>query len=476
MPNVVREDIAKQNALLKVVVTKDDYENKFNEELKKIKNQASLKGFRKGKTPTAFLKKMYGKKLLADLVTDLLQESLHNEVSAEDSKYIGRPIYPQDHRPIDFDPMNLADYDFEFEIGIAPDFEVNGVDGNTTLDFYKVAAPEEKVDEQIDLLKRQKGERIDAEDNIKGDDLITLKAKELENGTVKENGWETTFTIIGSRLEDEARDLLFSKKKGDTIQFNIFKLEKDAKPEYVKKYLLNFTQSDIDEGTETNEEYEAEIEAVKRLVPAELTQEILEEILGEDSEKATEEELRNRIRLNIGAADASASNTILYRDMKDKLMEINKPNMPLPEDYLKRWVGVSFEKESASILENFENFADDMRWSLIKNKLYKKYDFKLEEADIRQAAESRIMGYFGGQFYPGMEDMVKNLVDKTMENQEEVERLAQDVLGNKLFFELKGAFQLKEVPTSKEELDEKMKVIEEENKSKRISAGAEEEE
>ena len=180
--------------------------------------------------------------------------------------------------------------------------------------------------------------------------------------------------------------------------------------------------------------------------------------------------------MNIGANDASTANTILYRDMKNKLLEINKPNMPLPDEYLKRWVMVSFEKEAASILENFDDFSDDMRWTLIKNKLYRKYGFKLEEADIRQAAESRIMGYFGGQFYPGMEDMVKNLVDKTMENREEVERLAQDVLGNKLFFELKEAFKLNEVAITKDELDQKMKAMEEENKARWGSEGADEEE
>ena len=465
MPNVVKEEIDSLNAVLKIVIERGDYEPTFNDELKKVKNQATIKGFRKGKTPISFLKKMYGQKLLSDIVTDLLQKELSREMQHEDADYVGRPIPPKGQRRINFNPINLENYEFKFEIGVAPKFEVKGADDSTTLDFYKVEVPEEKVDEQVDLLKKQRGERIEVDEDIIEEDVITFKAKELENEAVKENGWETTFSVITSRMEDEVKEEVLKKKKGEKLRFNIFKLEKDAKPDYVKKYLLNFTEADMDEGTETGEEYEATIEEVKRLVPAELTEELLKEILGEEDEKATEEELRNRIRTNLGSADVSAANTILYRDLRDKLLELNKTDMPLPEEYLKRWVEVGFSNESESILNNFEDFADDMRWTLIKNKLYKKYDFKLEEEDIRQAAESRIMGYLGGQYYPGMEDMIKNLVDKTMENREEVERLATDVLSNKLFFELKVAVKLNEVTISTEEMSEKMKAIEEENKT-----------
>ena len=475
MPNIVREDIDNLNALLTVTVEKSDVEEKYKEELKKIKNQASLKGFRKGKTPITFLKKMYGKKLLSELVTEVLQEELHKEVNGENSNYLGRPLVPDNRRPVDFNPMELGDYEFKFEIGVAPDFEVKGIDMATTFDYYKVEVPEEKVDEQVDLLKRQKGERIEVEDSIEENDLITFKAKELENGGIKENGWETTFTVIGSRLEEDVKEEILSKKKGDTVRFNIYKLEQDAKPEHVKKYLLNFTQADLDEGTETNEEYEATIETIKRLVPAELTQELLEEVMGVEGDDATEAELRSRIRSNLGAADTSTADALLFNDIRERLLELNQADMPLPEEYLKRWVKVGFDDRSESILNDFEGFSNDMRWTLIKNKLFKKYGFGLEEEEIRRAAEGRIMSYFGGQYYPGMEDTIKNFVDKTMENRDEVERLAGEVLSNKLFFELKDTFTLNDVAVTSEKLTEKWEALQKKNRPDQLDSGEEEE-
>lgn len=478
MPNLIREDIDSQNAILKVVIGKEDYETTFKDELKKIRSTANIKGFRKGKTPINFLKKMYGKNLLHDIVTKMLQEELAKEVNAETSNYLGQPIPVKDQPPVDFEVNDLIDYEFKFEVGTAPDFEVKGVDGSVAYDFYKAEVPGEKIDEQINLLKRQKGERILVEDDIQEEDIVTLKAKELENGEPKEDGWETTFSVIVTRLEDEIKKEILKKKKGDTVRFNIYKLEKDAKPDYVKKYLLYFTDADIEEGTETNEEYEATIEEVKRLIPAELTPEIFAEMFP-DGGISNEQELRDLISLNIAAPDETLANSILYNDMRKKLLEINKPDMPLPEGFLKRWVEVAYDKESEAVLNNFEDFADDMRWTLIKNKLFKKYGFQIDEADVREAARSRIMGYFGGQMYPGMEDMLDKLVNKSMEDPNEVQRLAGEVLSNKLFFKLKEEVTLNEVPVSSEDLAKKMQELEEENKAARAKfdpAATEEEE
>ena len=134
---------------------------------------------------------------------------------------LGRPIPPKSQRPIDFDPNGLEDYEFKFEIGMAPDFEIIGADDSTTCDFYKVEVPEEKVDEQIDLLKKQRGERIEIEDGIIEEDVISLKAKELEDGAVKAEGLGNDFFNyyypFGRRFQGRAFDQ--EKRRYSPIQY-----------------------------------------------------------------------------------------------------------------------------------------------------------------------------------------------------------------------------------------------------------------
>ena len=58
MSKVVREDTDNLSAVLTLTVTQEDYESKLNTELNKYRKKAQLKGFRKGKTPMGFIKKI----------------------------------------------------------------------------------------------------------------------------------------------------------------------------------------------------------------------------------------------------------------------------------------------------------------------------------------------------------------------------------------------------------------------------------
>jgi len=88
----VRNDIDTLNVSLSMTIEKSDYEPKFTEELAKYRQQAHLKGFRKGKTPMSTIKRMYGKSLLAETVNNVLQEQMTNYLKDEGFEYLGQPI------------------------------------------------------------------------------------------------------------------------------------------------------------------------------------------------------------------------------------------------------------------------------------------------------------------------------------------------------------------------------------------------
>ena len=73
---IVRKDIDSLNVTIELTIQPEDYSSKFESELKKHKNTAQLKGFRKGMTPITVIKKMYGKSILSDIINETLQEKL----------------------------------------------------------------------------------------------------------------------------------------------------------------------------------------------------------------------------------------------------------------------------------------------------------------------------------------------------------------------------------------------------------------
>ena len=58
MPKVNLEEIDKLNAVVDIAVTPEDYEPEMKKELKKLATSQNMKGFRKGKTPISFIKKV----------------------------------------------------------------------------------------------------------------------------------------------------------------------------------------------------------------------------------------------------------------------------------------------------------------------------------------------------------------------------------------------------------------------------------
>jgi hypothetical protein len=179
-----------------------------------------------------------------------------------------------------------------------------------------------------------------------------------------------------------------------------------------------------------------------------------------------EEEAMERIRKNLGRQDEANAETLMYRDICKKLVELNRDAMPLPDEFLKRWVKIGHEKEAGSILNNYEQFADDMRWSLIKGNLYKRFNLQVSEEEIRDLADYRVASYFGGYY---QKDLIEKMVQRLMEDPEQVNSLASDVLSNKLFYAIKEAVKIKEVIITAEELEQKMKALEEEQKAARAS-------
>ena len=60
---------------LKVVIGKDEIEKRFANRVENFKGQVQLKGFRKGKVPSAHIKKLYGRSIMGEVLQETLDET-----------------------------------------------------------------------------------------------------------------------------------------------------------------------------------------------------------------------------------------------------------------------------------------------------------------------------------------------------------------------------------------------------------------
>lgn len=450
---IVRKDVDALNITIELTIQPTDYSSKFESELKKHKNTAQLKGFRKGMTPITVIKKMYGKSILSDIINETLQEKLFGYIDEQKLNYLGQPLPNRDENYVfNLEVNNLQDYKFSFDLGLAPEIEVKGVSTTDTYNFYEVSIPESLVDEEISATRRRYGKSVEATDNIQIMDMVKFEAEELDGNVIKEDGWKTEFSVLVDVIHDaEVKKDILTKKIGDTIELDIYKLE-DKDAAHVDKYLLKKTDDAV-----IGNMFSAKIIEVSRIEPAEMNEEFFQ-IFGDES-IVDESSLRDYMRKDIKSYYDNQALQFMYREIMDSIMDKN--TVTLPEVFLKKYLKETNENISDDILENeFSAFAKNMIWSLQKAELAKEYNIEVQEEDLRKHFTNSVFSYMRN--YGNMDfDFITQTVDRLMKDKEQVNKAYEEILADRVFSKIGETVSRNNITISQEDFVQKVKELNE---------------
>ena len=150
---------------IKIEVTESDYSEKVTDILKRYRKDAVVPGFRKGKTPMSIIEKQYKTSVVVDEVNKLLQDSLYKHITENKVKVLGSPMPLSDN---EIDWKNNSDFIFEYEVGLAPEFDVK-ISKKDKLDFYKIEADKKLVDNYCNDIAKRYGKMSNPSKSIAGD-------------------------------------------------------------------------------------------------------------------------------------------------------------------------------------------------------------------------------------------------------------------------------------------------------------------
>lgn len=428
--NITKEQIDDLNAVVKVAITKEDYEDKVNKILNDYRKQANIPGFRKGQVPMGLIKKQYGKAVLVDEVNKLLQDNLNKYLNEEKLDVLGNPLPKAKD---DFD-WNNDNFDFEFELGLAPDFEVK-LKTKKAVTHYKIVADKKMIDEQVERIQKQYGQLISLAEASKVAEVTgTFKNEEHEI--------ENKATIEISNVKGKkAIDSLVGKKVGDSLTLSTKGLFKET---YMLSAALGIAR---DKAEELKANVDFTIEEINERKLAELNQELFDKIFGE-GKVSTAEEMRTKIKEDSEGQFAQQSDQKLLNDMTEKLIDDTK--FELPAEFLKKWIQVSGEnplsEEEAS--DEYEKSEKGLRYQLIEGKIIKEHDLKVEFDELKEFSKGFLKAQMAqyGHMNPTEEEL-ENIATRVMTNQDEVKRLSDQLMSQKLLelFKEKGNLKTKEV-------------------------------
>lgn len=415
--NVTRENIDALNATVRIDIAKADYEEKVDKKLREYRRTASIRGFRPGHVPIQLIRKMYGTTVLVDEINNIVSESLSDYIKNENLDILGDPL-PK-HEGHSFDPENSEEFSFTFELGLAPEFEVN-LTKKQKLTRYLIEPDTKMVADYVDNYTRRYGQFITAE---KSEEKDMLKGTVTSaDGTVMNEEASLSVEMV---KDEEIKKEFLGKSTGDTVTFDIRK----AFPNDYE--IAGLLKKQKDEVKDLGGDYTITVREVSRFTPAENDQELWDRVYGEGTVNSAAE-FEAKVTDEIKEYFNRETEYKLRTDARDLVLE--KTPFELPDDFLKRWLLKVNEKTTAEDIEkDFDHFRDDLRWQLIKNRVAKNNELKITEEEILDEAKAFTRAQFAqyGLHY-ATDEQITSFARDFLKKEEEARRIAEKVLDTRV--------------------------------------------
>jgi len=446
MATVTRENIGLLHDKLTVKVSKDDYLPAFDKKLKEFSKTANIPGFRKGMVPAGMIKKMYGPSIFSDEILKSVEKELYTWLNAEKPELFGQPL-PLSTDLRDINMNNPADYEFGFEIGLKPDYTMPDI-SKATVTIHKVAATDAMIDEEIGRMQIKGGKMTEPETVGNDENVLNILFTEADNGgTVVEGGVSKENSVILKYLTAATQKEFVEKKVGEIVTIQLSKAFDDDKLEMFLQD-LGFEKDD----KEAAEKYfNLEIVKIGLVEKRELDEEFFKEIYPAKV-ITTEAELRDSIKEDIENYWLGQSRNQLQDQLYHYLLDETK--MEFPAEFLKRWLQTGGDKEKSpeQVETEFPAFSNQLKWTLISDKLIKENGLEVGNEELREYMKVEIMRYFGTMNLGEDTGWIESYIDRMMKDEKQVDSSYRRLITDKLFNWIEGQAKAKEKLVTADEL------------------------
>jgi len=413
--NITRNNVDALNAIVTVEVSKTDYAEKVEKVLADYRKNAAIKGFRKGTVPMSLIQKQYGKAILLEEVNKLLQDNLNKYLVAEKLDILGNPL-PKVTEDFNWD---VDDYKFEFELGLAPEFKVD-LAAKNDLVHYKIVADDKMLNDQVARIQKQYGKLI-AKDTVEvGNDVSGIFAndeKEINN--------RTTISLDVFADKKTAKSFI-GKKVGDIVTLKTKGLFED---DHKLMDVLAISHDDV-HGLDI--EVTFTIDEVVGHELATLDQELFDKLFGPKVVTSVAE-LKSKIKEDAEQQFIQQSDQKFLNDVTESLIASTK--FDLPASFLKKWIQTAGENpmNAEEAEAEYNKSEKGLRYQLIEGKVMAENNLQITFEELKDYTSNVIkkqMAQFG-QMNPTDED-VQGIVARVMSNQDEIKRLSEQVMSEKM--------------------------------------------
>ena len=408
--NIIKEARENQTAIIKITVAEADYTAEVDKKLREYKRKANIPGFRPGMVPMGIINKMYRKGVVAEVAYKMASDACFEYIEKEGIDYMGDVLPSEEQGAFDFD--NNTEHEFIFELGLAPKVELELTEKDKVT-RYKIKVDEEMRSGYRGQFLRTYGRLVDVE-VVENDEAVMCT---LDNGDIKT---EDAYVGLISMAEEERKPFI-GKKVGDQMIVNVNELYKSTQQ---RASVLGLKENEL---ASINPEFNLTITKIRKYADPEMNEEFFKMAFPEGN-VTSEEQFEKFIDEKIAAELKKESDYVFSQTLREYLVE--KANLTLPEDFLKRWLLVINEGKFTmeEIEKDFAPFVEMMKWSAVQKHFAKTLNVEVKQEDMLAEAKAYAAAQFAQYGMMNVADeMLANYAQQILANKEEANKLIEKV-------------------------------------------------
>ena len=272
----------------------------------------------------------------------------------------------------------------------------------------------------------------------------------VEEGTEKTEPLEAVDVLLTPKYIKDAKQkkLFVGKKIGAKIKFNPVKAMEN---EYEVSSMLNINKDKV---KDYDRDFEYVIKDITNHQNADIDQDLFDKVLGKEVVKNIDE-FKEKIKEGISGVYAADSDYKFGMDARKMLIDKNK-NVVFPEEFLKRWIQSTSKEPNKEVSDTeFNGMLEYLKWDLIKKSFVEKYDIKIEDKEIRDAARQDIAMRFAqyGINNP-QEEILNSYIEESMKQKGAIEQFYQQAAERAVVTKIKELVKINKKDITLKEFNE----------------------
>ena len=435
--NITRVEKEQGVALLKVVVNEADYGAAVEKMLHEYKRKANVPGFRPGMVPMGIIKKMYGKDAVAEQSYRIASNSVFEYLQKEKIDYLGDVIPAEEQGAFDFD--NSTEFEFVFEYGEAPKYEVS-LSAKDKVVYNKIKIDKKMHASFLDNYLRRFGRLVEV-DKVKKDEALTVT---LDNGDLRV---EDAYVGLISMSDDERKPWI-GKKVGYKTEININEMYKTPAQRAAMLHVKEEELKDI------NPVFSLEITQIRQFANPELNEEFFKTAFPEGNVTSAEQ-LDAFIDEQINNETKRESDYMFTASVRNFMLE--KAALQMPVAFLKRWFYTINEGKFSmeEIEKDFDAFLKMFSWNYIQKQIIAAENITVSADDAMAEAKDLAAMQFAQYGMPNApEEMLNNFAKSIIDNKEQNQKIYEKLYEQKVVEAIKSKIKVTEKAVSAEDFAE----------------------